>query len=197
MAYMLIGSERSPFVRICRMLMLHNEIEFNFRILNFIDNDQDAVALAKETPINKVPLLIDGDQKIFDSRVIINYLSKRHGLRPLSLEEENIISSVYSCLDSAVILFLMRRDGFDMEKKGYFLDRQKQRIPDNIEFLKPWARNLVSSNPDDWHYPAMALYSFLDWGERRARVLEVKSHPDLAAFMERFAGAPGVQETSF
>src|SRR5512138_3006560 len=112
MAYTLIGSERSPFVRICRMLMFQHGIDFNFRVLNFVDSKEDAIALANETPINKVPVLIDGDQKIFDSRVIIHHLSKKHGLKDLSLEEENIISVIYGCLDSSVILFLMKRDGF-------------------------------------------------------------------------------------
>ena len=60
----LIGSQRSPFVRICRLLMIQNALDFEFRVLNFVDDAIAAKTLAKETPINRVPILFDGDQKI-------------------------------------------------------------------------------------------------------------------------------------
>src|SRR5690606_30517769 len=129
MSYTLIGSQRSPYARACRMLMIQNGIDFEFRILNFVDDAKDADVLAKESPINKVPILIDGNRRIFDSRVIMNYLADKHDLRPLSIDEENYLSAVYSCLDSGVILFLLRRDGFDLGTPGFFLSRQRARIP--------------------------------------------------------------------
>ena len=45
------------------MFMIRHGIDFHFRILNFVDEKDDALALSKETPINKVPILIDGEQK--------------------------------------------------------------------------------------------------------------------------------------
>ena len=95
MTYTLITSDRSPFGRICRVFMLAHKINFELRLLNFVDSPKDALSLAKETPINKVPILtIDGKQKVFDSRVIINCLIKGHNLKPIDLEEENIISAI-------------------------------------------------------------------------------------------------------
>lgn len=196
MAYTLIGSQRSPFVRICRMLMIQNGIDFHFQVLNFVDNKKDAEALSKETPINRVPILIDGDQKVFDSRVIVNHLTKKHGLRPLTLDEENIVSSIYSCMDTGVTLFLLKKDGFDTNAPGFFLSRQRERIPRNLEYLTPWTHRLDSSRPGDWNYPSMSLFSFLYWAEAR-ELLKLKDYPEMAAFMERFKSAPGVQETTF
>jgi hypothetical protein len=50
MSYTLIGSARSPYVRICRMLLIQNNIDFNFRLLNFVDDPKDAATLAMESP---------------------------------------------------------------------------------------------------------------------------------------------------
>ena len=195
MSCTLVTSERSPFGRVVRMLMIKNGIDFKCRFLNFVDNKADAEILVKETPINKVPILIDGSQKIFDSRVIVNYLTKKHALKALTLDEENRVSAIYSALDTGVILFLMKRDGFDINAPGFFVSRNRERIPRNLEYLIPWAATL---NPDrDWNYASMSLYSLLYWAEARGGLIEVKAHPVLAAFMERFKDAPGVKETSF
>lgn len=193
MPYTLISSARSPFGRIVRMVLEANEIPYEFRALNFVDNKEDAAALSKENPINKVPiLLLPGGERIFDSRVIVNFLIEKHGLRKLTLEEENFVSASYSIMDVSVALFLMKLDGYDMAKSGMYLPRQIERIPRNLEFLKPWAENVT-----EWHYPAMSLFACLYWAERRAGTLQVAEHPVLGKFMERFAGSPGVQKTGF
>src|SRR4051794_14617225 len=95
----LISSERSPFGRICRMLMLKHQIPFEFQVLNMVDDAGAARKLASMTPINKVPILIEGTQKIFDSRVIVAHLTKYFRLPQLSLDEENLVSVIYSVLD--------------------------------------------------------------------------------------------------
>lgn len=193
MSYTLISSARSPFGRIVRMLLEANEIPYEFRVLNFVDNKEDAAALSKENPINKVPILIlPSGERIFDSRVIVNYLIEKHGLKKLTLEEENIVSASYSIMDVSVALFLMKLDGYDMTKPGMYLPRQIERIPRNLEFLMPWAERVK-----DWHYPAMSLFACLYWAERRAGTLEVAKHPVLQKFMEKFNRAPGVEKTGF
>lgn len=196
MSYTLIGSQRSPFVRVCSLLMLQNNIDFEFRVLNFVDNKSDAEALSKESPINKVPILIDGSEKIFDSRVIVSYLTQKHKLRTLTLKEENIVSVINGCMDAGVVLFLMRKDGFDIQAPGFFLSRQRQRIPVGLEYITSWAESLDASHSDDWNYASMSLYSFLYWANAR-EVLSLKDYPKMVNFMERFSEAPGLKETSF
>lgn len=196
MSYILVGSQRSPYVRICRMLMLQHSLPFEFRVLNFVDDPGDAALLAKETPINRVPILMDGTQKIFDSRVIVNHLIRKHGLPQLSLEDENRISTIYSCLETGVCLFLMKRDGYDMERPGFFLARQKKRIPEALDYLSSWVKTLQPSRSSDWNYMSMALFSFLYWAEKRD-LLRLSEHPVHLDFMRKFENAPGVQETGF
>jgi glutathione S-transferase len=196
MSYTLIGSARSPYVRICRMLLIQNNIDFNFRLLNFVDDPKDAATLASVTPINRVPLLLDGDQKIFDSRVIVNYLMQKHGWKRLSLDEENYVSASYSCLEAGVALFLLRRDGLDTESPGFYFSRQRARIPANLKYLAPWVSELDPSRPGDWNYPAMSLFSFLFWAEARD-LLKISDYPEHAAFQARFENACGVAATGF
>jgi glutathione S-transferase len=197
MSYTLVSSERSPFGRICRMLMHTHKIQFEFQILNFVDDAKAAEDLAAQTPINKVPILMDGGQKIFDSRVIANHLIKKHGLKPLTLEEENLVSAIYSILDTSLILFMMKREGFDLGRKGFFIKRNLDRIPSNLEFIIPWARGLDPQKAGDWNYASMSLYSCLHWVETRAETLKTAEFPALELFLKKFAHAPGVQETRY
>lgn len=194
----LITSERSPFGRICRMFMTTHQIPFQLQILNFIDDKQDATVLSQESPINKVPILVvDGSQKIFDSRVIMNYLIKQHRVKELSLEEENFVSAIYSCLDVSVILFLMKMSGYDLDAQNIYLSRQKDRIPRNLEYLKSWASELSPENPNDWNYASMSLFSFLYWTKVRARTVQLEEYPHFQRFLDLFANAPGVKESAF
>jgi glutathione S-transferase len=195
MACIIVGSERSPFVRACRMLMLQNAIQFEFKKLNFVEDAADAAELKNISPVNKVPVLIDDGQKIFDSRVIANYLIGKHSLRPLSLDEENRLTAIYSLMDTGVLFFLMKRDGLDTGANGFFLSRLRDRVPDNLNYLKDWASTLGPK--EDWHFPAMMLLSFLRWGEARAKIMEVAKWPEFRDFMSRFQDAPGVRETDF
>lgn len=195
MACTIVGSERSPFVRACRMLMRQNSIPYDFQKLNFVEEAEDAEKLRKISPINKVPVLIDDGQKIFDSRVIANHLISKHRLRPLTLEEENCLTAIYSLMDTGVLFFLMKRDGLDTQGQGFFMSRLRNRVPDNLNYLRTWAAAL---NPQvDWHFPAMMLLSFLRWGEARAQVVTVAEWPEFSNFMFRFQDCAGVRDTDF
>lgn len=173
--------------------MIKNKIAFEYRPLNFVDDALASAELAKITPVNKVPLLIDGENKVFDSRVIINYVSKRHNLPALTLEEENLVSVIYGGLDAGVILFLMKKDGFDLEHSSFFVKRNRERIYSALEY----AKSALGGLQGKWNYPAMALFSFLYWGEARLGMFKVSDYPELAAFQKSMENAPGVKETSF
>lgn len=177
--------------------MIQQKIDFQFSVLNFVDDQKAADLLAQESPINKVPILVDGSEKIFDSRVIMNHLMRKHRVSALTIEQENIVSSIYSLLDTSVILFLLKHDGFDINGPGNFLKRNRARIPANLEYLKPWMNSLDPNNPSDWNYPSMSLYSYLYWADKRAGVIDLKTLPEFATFIEKFRNTSGVSETTF
>ncbi|MDR1968550.1 MAG: glutathione S-transferase N-terminal domain-containing protein [Burkholderiaceae bacterium] len=68
----LIGSPSSPYVRKVRVVMAEKKLEYNF-----ITEDVWAAdtMIAASNPLGKVPcLLMDGQETVFDSRVIVEYL---------------------------------------------------------------------------------------------------------------------------
>lgn len=196
---LLIGSKTSPYSRRLRLL-LHGRT-YEFKAINYLENPDDAAFLKQFTPINKIPVLVDGETKIFESRVIANYLMKKyHDLKTtpwlsLSIEDENVLSMVDAANDVAVNFFLLRRGGLDLETKNWYVERQKERVPALFDQLEPWAKSRNENDPTHWNYVAMSLFSYVDWALFR-NMADFSSHGGLTNFVERFSKHPGITETS-
>ena len=72
----LIGSLTSPYVRKVRVVMAEKKLDYEFVLENvWAENTQIQV----HNPLGKVPcLLMDDNGSLFDSRVIVEYLSLIH-----------------------------------------------------------------------------------------------------------------------
>jgi glutathione S-transferase len=192
MKYTLIGSLTSPYVRKLRLL-LNNLAPYELKCINYLEAN-DSEYLKTINPINKIPILIDNDKTIYDSRVIYNYLAHKHDLKALTIQEENILSAIDAALDTSINLFSLRRGGLDLNGGNTYIERQKERIPLLLNYLAPWAEKLDPKNPNDWNYLSMSLYSYLYWGTFR-EILDLSQHNSLKEFLVKFASAPGVSET--
>ena len=194
MKYVLIGSVTSPYVRKMR-LFLKDLAPYDFKAINYLEkNDSDY--LKSVNPINKIPLLIDGNQTIFDSRVIFNHLSKKHGLQPLTIDQENILSAIDGAMDTSINLFSLRRGGLDITKgDNPFIERQIERVPLIINFLKPWLSNLDPQNPKDWNFVSMSAYCYFYWANFRD-ILDLSPYPEVELFLKKFKNMPGIDETN-
>jgi len=193
MSYKLIGNLTSPYVRKIR-LACHGRVTLDFDAVNYFLPEGEAY-LRSISPINKLPILLDGDQKIFESRVIYNYLSQKHGWEALSLDDENTISVIDAGMETCVNMFLFRKGGMDLESDNWYLKRQKARLPNILEFLRPVMKRLDPQKPDDWAFPSMCLYSFLYWAQLR-EMIDLDAFPEAIAFLEAFKDKPGVAETT-
>lgn len=191
MALTLIGSFTSPYVRKIRLL-LWNDKSLIFRPVNYLE-EKDSEFLKSVNPLNQIPMLLDGETPIYDSRVMFNYIGKKWKLPELSIEEENILSIIDTAMASGVNLFSLRKGGIDIgDKNHYFLVRQQERIPSLITHLIPWA--LKQDPIKDWNYLTMSMVSLLYWLQLRD-IYSVSRHPELVDFMQRFSQCPGVIET--
>ena len=191
MALTLIGSFTSPYVRKIRLLLWEDKT-VEFRPVNYFEEEGNKY-LKEINPFNHLPMMLDGDQPIYDSRVMFNYITKKKGLKPLTIEEENILSAIDTTLASAVNLFSLRKGGIDIDAGNhYFIERQKERLPSLLNLITPWAKTQEPAK--DWNFLTMSLYSLLYWLEFR-EMYDIKIHPDLVNFMERFKNCPGVAET--
>lgn len=191
MALTLIGSFTSPYVRKIRLL-LWDDKTVEFKPVNYFE-EEGAKYLREINPFNQLPMMLDGDQPIYESRVMFNYIAKKKNLKPLSIEEENILSAIDTTLASGVNLFSLRKGGVDIEAgTNYFIERQKERIPSLLNVLIPWS---VKQDPTrDWNFLTMSFYSLVFWLEFR-EMYDIRKHPELVDFLERFKNCPGVKET--
>lgn len=191
MALTLIGSYTSPFVRKIRLL-LHDDPTVTFRPVNYFEEEGNKY-LKSINPFNQLPMLLDGDQPIYESRVMFNYISKKKNLKPLTVEEENILSAIDAIIATGVNLFSLKKGGVNIDdSSNYFLVRQKERIPSLIKMITPWAAAQKPEN--NWNYLTMSMYSLLCWMTFR-EVYDYSNEPELMGFLERFKNCPGVAET--
>ncbi|MDX1676648.1 glutathione S-transferase family protein [Arsukibacterium sp.] len=172
----LYGSQTSPYVRRIRLFLA--DVHCEFIKLNILD-DVDRETLAAINPTLRIPMLTDAGQTIFDSGVIYRYLAAKQGVAALSWYQENQLTVINAVNDSLVMLFQCSRSGLDTNEDKLFYNLQRQRIATSMFVLDQQAGNDEFAN---WHYPAMALYSLLDWILFR-ELLELDDYPGLLAFV--------------
>jgi glutathione S-transferase len=192
--YTLIGSVTSPYVRKLRLFFAQANLSYEFKSINYLE-ENDAKFLKNINPINKIPILLVGDQPIYDSRVIYNYLVLHHNVLPLTLEQENYLSAIDGAMDTSINLFSLRRAGLDIHSGNAYLERQLERVPLILNYLSPWVKSLNANNPEDWNFVTMSLYSYLFWGEFRD-ILDLSNFPEMKKFLVDFQNKIAVAETT-
>ena len=65
-----------PFAHRTRALLTHLGVDFQAVVVNLKDHDPEFLKL---TPTGKVPLFIDGDAMLYESRVINDYIAEKYG----------------------------------------------------------------------------------------------------------------------
>lgn len=188
MSYILIGSKTSPFVRRIRMLM--EGLNYEFQELNIYETD-DGLKLNKVNPVNQIPVLIDGEQKIWDSRQIFNYINFKQKLQNLNWDDENILTAIEGAMNSAVTLLLMKRSGMKIDEPYMYINRQKERIDSVLTYLKPYMEN---EGLKEWNFISMTLYSFLDWATFR-ELISIADRPECRTFLNTHQMRSIVKET--
>src|SRR4051794_32977946 len=121
MGYVLYGSKTSPFVRRIRLLLAN--LPHEFKELNIFEG-QDAVDLNKLNPINQIPVLVDGDNTIWDSRQVFNYLNSLHRFQNMDWKDENLLTAIDGALSAGVSLLLMKRSGINTQEPIMYVQRQ-------------------------------------------------------------------------
>ncbi|MBY0515694.1 MAG: glutathione S-transferase family protein [Bacteriovoracaceae bacterium] len=155
MSYLLVGSNPSPFVRRIRMAM--ENIPYEFKALNIYE-EAGAQEIHKLNPTNQIPCLIDGEQPIWDSRIILQYLSRKHHWTTPSLDEENRMTAIERMMDAGVGIFMLRKS--DVSLDSFYGKRLVTRVDSVMEWLTPWMK---SDEAKKWTHTTLTLYCALDW----------------------------------
>lgn len=183
----LLGSGTSPYVRRIRLLLGDSRYEFASMDIYGADRDE----LRRQNPALKIPMLIDGDQAIYDSRVIARYLSAKMNLEPLNWDQENQLTLIDAVNDSGVTLALSKRSGLDIDQDAMFYKLQHERIDRAMDALSELAQEGAFSA---WNYPSICVYCLVDWMQLR-NLFDFSAHPSLLDVCARFRDQPMVAET--
>lgn len=188
----LLYAAASPFAAKCRMAARHLKLDVEEV---FADATNQAPELLTLNPLGKIPCLIDGDEVIFDSRVITRYLnaSAKGSLYP---EDERFSVPRMEALadgisDAAVAWMYEMRFRPEEKVEQSWLDRQWGKVMRGLEAV---GADLPSATSDiDAGSIALAsALGYLDlrfpgkWQEGNGAVLDWQTrfdghHPELAA----------------
>ncbi|WP_166266631.1 glutathione S-transferase family protein [Marinobacter caseinilyticus] len=159
----LIGSTTSPYVRRIRLLLGAEPYEF----VNLDIYGEGRDELRRKNPALKIPMLEDGPQALYDSRMIARYLSAKRGLKALTWDQENQLTLVDAANDSCVTLLLSKRSGLDIEQDAMFYNLQRERI---MTAMRTLSAMVDAGEFSVWDYPAICLYCMVDWLDFRSLV---------------------------
>ncbi len=185
---LLIGAAPSPYVRRIR-IFLHGQ-PFSFMDLN-IYSPEGREELRKYTPAMKIPVLVDDETTIFDSRVIQRYAAEKLKLASLSWQQENLLTLIDAVNDSYVTLALSKRSGIDIDGDLLYMNLQKERIELTMGLLEEAASK---GDFSEWDYPAICLFSLLDWLLFR-ELATLDNYPHLVAFRQANLEREAIKET--
>jgi len=165
----LFGTTTSPFVR--RVRVVAAEVG---EPVDRVDTatDDGMAQLRDVSPIRRVPVAIIDERLIYDSRVIIDWLTTTRGWgggrgRDGGIEpprdrwrEQNLLNAIDAALDSVIQLFYLRRDGVAVDGTPY-----AQRQLERTDAIFAWLARELS--PQVFGLAEISVCCALDWMDFR------------------------------
>ena len=177
----LLGSLASPYVRRIRLQLIDREYEFE-KINIFEDADRKRVS--DLSPTIRIPILIDGDQVIWDSLLISQYLNAE----PIPLDVQKELVLVNEMSDAGIQLFQLRKFGTDQNDQSEFSKTNLRRIASILDYF--------STKPlNSWDLPEKWLFCTLDWFKYRNVYKWEDSYKTLKKFYESHLNRPEIIAT--
>lgn len=197
----LIGTVTSPYTRKVRIALAEKRMECEF--ITDSPNTPDSV-IARYNPLGKIPVLVlDDENTIFDSRVIVEHLDNASPGNRLIPEEKRPRILVRrwealadGCTDAAVALVNEKKKPAAQHSAEWIarqqgkVDRSLQAMADDLA-AKSWCAGDFFSLAD------IAVGSCLGWLELRLPELPWRrSHPNLARLADKLAQRQSFRETA-
>ena len=190
----LYGTTTSPFVR--RVRVVAAEVGQPVTLVNTA-NDEGQAALRAVSPIGKVPVAQVGERVLYDSRVIIDWLTSFHGWGELRAprdrwHEANLVNAIDAALESAIQVFYLRRDGLDVTDLPFAV-RQRERIA----AIFGWVAGELGRGGfgDGLGLPELSLLATLDWMEFRDAYPVARHQDSFGALRAAHAERPSLAAT--
>ena len=145
------------------------EVPYEFVMLDLKNGEHRQADFLNINPIGKVPAIVDGDFKLWESGAIILYLSEKYAPIPISLEEKSLITQwvIFGNSTLANGLFLEAQREKEMprlltplniilEKQSFLVDDRFTVADVAVGSLLAYVPMMLKLNFDE--YPAVADY---------------------------------------
>lgn len=182
----LFGTVTSPYVR--RVRAVAHELGLEYELVD-VFTEAGRNALAQRSPIWKVPAAVVDGQLVFDSRVIVDHLLRRHGgqaeLRPPAeddVDTANVLTVIDGALDALINVFYLRRDGIEAKDSKY-LTKQVDRAASAMAWLDERVQDVWLSKDERFGLAELALCTAMGWMRFRD-TYEVDQHSALKRCFE-------------
>lgn len=195
----IIGSVTSPFVRAVRIACEELGLNYEVEVTTFFTKNtpEQENFIKQHNPLMRVPVLVDGNDTIIDSKVIVTYLIKKYGngsgfaaSLPENPVQENILTIIYGVLDAAIFRFIIKNTQPNINMDEGYAARSLERLYNGLEWLDKQAvfgRNFGVSES--------LLISALDWMKKR-NIVAWDKYGNLVAVHQKFSGRDSLLKTN-
>ncbi len=194
----IIGSLVSPFVRFTRVMCEELDLAYELvEVPSFAKMKPEHLAFVNaHNPLLKVPVLMDTEAEIVDSRVIANFLLTKQktntGFRtnfPASWKEENILTVILGVADAGILRFVLPAGNPEINPDSGYMERSLNRIKSGLEWLDK--QPLLGRS---FGVPEAALICVLDWFTKR-KIYEWNGLPNIVKTYQSYWDRPSLTKT--
>jgi glutathione S-transferase len=185
----LIIATPSPYARKVRVVLREKNVEFE----EIIDVPWNRDTLTKNlNPLGKIPILIeDGNEPLFDSKVIVQYLDNRFP-NPLFYPEsptENVgaklVEAVADGVSDALVLIFLENVRLEKLRSGDWIDRQATKIYQGMKYLSSYLGAKQFFVGDHFTIADISVFSCLEYLDLRFPRFNWKIvHPNLKNYWD-------------
>lgn len=193
------GTPTSPYTRIARIIAAELGFQPPLRTMKWRETPDE---LFKINPAGRVPLLVDGDRKVCESRTICNYLMAHPEARPEASfrkldgatrwDEENLLGIIYAAIDGLVVIRVL--DDPPAVSHPY-KERSRERIDRCFRALDAIAAQGHLVEPNGFGIAEAALITAIDAIGGRG-ISDLSAYAHAYAINARFADRLSVVETT-
>ncbi|MHC5066218.1 MAG: glutathione S-transferase family protein [Planctomycetota bacterium] len=188
----LFSSTGCPYAHRTRALLEHLGEGYENREVDLDNRDPE---LLKLSPTGKVPFLLDGDFKLFESALINDYLAEKHGFETAyaeSLELRMQQKLIMRQWDSAVLPAFYRSLG-DPE---YLNPERKAAIRRELAYMAEVVERSEGEQGELVRLHFATHWARIDWlREFSGLAALVDEHPSLRQWLDSAAALPAIEKT--
>ena len=185
----LIIATPSPYARKVRVVLREKNVEFE----EIIDVPWNRDTVTKNlNPLGKIPILIeDGNEPLFDSKVIVQYLDNLFP-NPLFYPEspiENVgaklVEAVADGVSDALVLIFLENVRLEKLRSGDWIDRQATKIYQGVKYLSSYLGTKQFFIGDHFTIADISVFSCLEYLDLRFPKFNWKiEHPNLKNYWD-------------